>query len=99
MSKRIFVGNLSWSATEDDLRVVFGPYGPTTDVKVITDRETGKSRGFGFVTFENAADADKAIAEVDGREISGREVRVNEAEDKSRGGGGSRDGRDRKRDR
>jgi len=80
VSKRLFVGNLSWGTTEDDLKVAFGQFGPLSDVKVITDRETGKSRGFGFITFENGADADKAIAERDGYDLGGRPLRVNEAE-------------------
>jgi RNA recognition motif-containing protein len=95
VSKRLFVGNLSWGTTEDDLRAAFGKFGPLGDVKVITDRDTGKSRGFAFVTFENAADADKAIAERNGYDLDGRSLRVNEAENRDRSDGGGSHGHDR----
>lgn len=89
MSKKLFVGGLSWNTTDDGLRSAFENFGPVTDAKVITDRDTGRSRGFGFVTFQDAEDGKKAMAEMDGRELDGRQVRVNEAQDKrDRGGGG-----------
>ena len=85
--KKIYVGNLPWSTTEADLRDMFATFGEVLSSAVITDRDTGRSRGFGFVEMEQA-DAEKAIAELDGREFSGRALRVNEAQDKRAGGGG-----------
>ena len=90
MSKKLFVGGLSWDTTDDSLRTAFQEFGPVTDAKVITDRDTGRSRGFGFVTFSEAADAEAALSSMDGAELDGRRIRVNEAENKDdrRGGGG-----------
>ena len=85
--KKIYVGNLSWNTTEADLKDLFGTFGEVHSVAVITDRDTGRSRGFGFVELDQA-DAEKAIAELDGRDFGGRSLRVNEAQDKRRGGGG-----------
>ena len=82
MGKKLFVGGLSWGVDDKMLGESFDKFGPITEVKVITDRETGRSRGFGFVTFENAGDADQACSEMDGVEIDGRAVKVNEAQDK-----------------
>jgi cold-inducible RNA-binding protein len=98
MSKKLFVGGLSWGTADAGLREAFEKYGTVLDAKVISDRETGRSRGFGFVTFEDDAAADRAVAEMNGREIDGRTVRVNEAQDKPRpngagGGGGGGFGR------
>ena len=73
--------------TEEELRELFEQHGPTVSVRVITDRETGRSRGFGFVEFDDAANADKALAALDGQEMGGRPLRVNEAQDRQRGGG------------
>jgi RNA recognition motif-containing protein len=91
--KKIYVGNLPWSAAEADLRDLFGPFGSVTSAAVVTDRETGRSRGFGFVEMDDAA-ADKAIQELDGRDFGGRPLRVNQAQEKRRreggGGGGGR---------
>lgn len=87
--KKIYVGNLPWSATEADLRELFSAHGTVHSAAVITDRDTGRSRGFGFVELDAAA-ADKAIAELDGRDFGGRALRVNEAQEKRRGGGGGR---------
>lgn len=84
--KKIYVGNLPWSTTDEDLRELFATYGPVQSSSVVNDRETGRSRGFGFVEMA-PADADKAIAELDGRDYGGRALRVNEALDKRRGGG------------
>jgi RNA recognition motif-containing protein len=88
MSKKLFVGGLSWDTSDSSLSAAFERFGPVTEAKVITDRDTGRSRGFGFVTFEAPADADAAMQEMDGSELDGRSVRVNVAEDKRRGGGG-----------
>lgn len=87
--KKIYVGNLAFSTTEAELRDLFSQYGPVSSVALITDRETGQPRGFGFVEMENGADA--AIGALDGKEIGGRTLRVNEArprEDRGGGGGG-----------
>jgi len=89
MSKKIFVGDLSWDTTDQGLHQAFTKFGEIAEAKVITDRDTGRSRGFGFVTFDDDSAADKAIAEMDGKELDGRSIRVNEAQEKnSRGGGG-----------
>ncbi len=85
--KKLYIGNLPWSATEADLRDLFSPFGEVLSAAVITDRDTGRSRGFGFVELDQDGAA-KAIAELDGRDYSGRALRVNEAQDKRRGGGG-----------
>jgi RNA recognition motif-containing protein len=89
MSK-IYVGNLPFTASEDDIRQLFSPYGTVTSVSLITDRETGAPRGFGFVEMENGAK--EAISALDNREMSGRNLKVNEAKPKenSNSGGPSR---------
>lgn len=87
MSKKIFIGGLSWGVTEDDLRSAFEDFGEIKDAKVVMDRETGRSRGFGFVTFLDEDAAEKAIAEMNGASIEGRPIRVSEAEEKKREGG------------
>lgn len=87
--KNIFVGNLNFGATEDAVRSMFEAYGTVEKVNLITDRDTGKARGFGFVEMSVNADADRAIAELNGRELDGRALNVNEARPKTdRGGGG-----------
>jgi len=73
--KTIYVGNINYQATEEDLKNVFSEYGEVTSVKIINDRETGRSKGFGFVEMES----EKAIEELDGQEFQGRRLRVNEA--------------------
>ena len=89
MSKKLFVGGLSWETDDEGLRAAFERFGETTEAKVIMDRDTGRSRGFGFVTFTNAGDADNAISEMDGSTLDGRSLKVNEAHERSpRGGGG-----------
>ena len=88
MSKKLFVGGLSWGTDDYSLRQAFEAYGEVTEAKVITDRETGRSRGFGFVTFANTDDGEAAIAEMDGKDLDGRTIRVNEAHDRRGGGGG-----------
>ena len=92
--KNVFVGNLNFGATEDGVRSMFEAYGVVERVNLITDRDTGRAKGFGFVEMTNAAEADRAIAELNGRELDGRALNVNEARPKTeRGsGGGSRSG-------
>jgi RNA recognition motif-containing protein len=75
----IFVGNLSFKATDDDLRVAFEAYGPVTAARVVKERDTGRSRGFGFVEMPNDEQARKAIAALDNQPVAGRPVKVNEA--------------------
>ena len=88
MSKKLFVGGLSWDTTDASLLAAFSEFGEVTEAKVITDRETGRSRGFGFVTFTDDSAGSEAIAKMDGQSLDGRSVRVNEAQERSRGGGG-----------
>lgn len=90
MSKKLFVGGLSWGTSDDGLRQAFERFGELSEVKVVSDRDTGRSRGFGFVTFAEADDADKAAAEMNGTELDGRSIRVDEAQDKGGGRGGPR---------
>jgi cold-inducible RNA-binding protein len=91
--KNIFVGNLSFGATEDALRSMFEAYGTVDRVNVVTDRDTGRARGFGFVEMSVNAEADNAIAGLNGKELDGRALNVNEARPKEdRGGGGFRGG-------
>ena len=94
MSKKLFVGGLSWDTTDEGLRAAFERFGDISEAKVITDRDTGRSRGFGFVTFDADDAATTAISEMDGTTLDGRQVRVNEAQDR-RGGGGGGGGRGR----
>jgi RNA recognition motif-containing protein len=82
--KKIYVGNLPWSATDASLQEAFSAFGEVTSASVVTDRETGRSRGFGFIEMEDGADADKAIRGLDGRDLDGRAMRVNEARPKER---------------
>lgn len=93
MSKNLYVGNLSFSVTSDKLREVFEEYGTVASASVVTDRETGRSRGFGFVEMDDGAEA--AINGLNGTDLDGRALTVNEArpraERPSRGGGGRRD--------
>ncbi len=83
----IYVGNLSYGVTEDELQQLFGEYGSVVSANLIMDRDTGNSKGFGFVEMENQADAEKAIKELDGSSVKGRNIKVNQArprDDKSR---------------
>ena len=94
MSKNLYVGNLSYSVTSDDLQDAFGQYGTVTSAQVVMDRETGRSRGFGFVEMDDA-DAQRAISELNGKTVQSRQIKVNEANprpggDRFRGGGGDR---------
>jgi len=86
--KKLYVGNLPFETTEEDLRELFEQHGPTTSVRVIMDRDTGRSRGFGFVEFETEANAQSALQALDGKDLGGRALRVNEAQDKGGRGGG-----------
>ncbi len=85
---KLYVGNLSYNAGENDLRELFSAYGTVDSVAVITDRDTGRSKGFGFVEFGNDAEAQAAIAGLNGKEVSGRALTVSPARPKSEGGGG-----------
>ena len=89
MMNKLFVGGLSWNTTDAGLRTAFEKHGEVTEAKVINDRETGRSRGFGFVTFTTDESAQAAIAAINGTEMDGRTVRVNAADDKPQGGGRS----------
>ncbi len=82
MSNKLFVGGLSWGTQSHGLQTAFEEYGTVTDAVVITDRDTGRSRGFGFVTFDNAEDAQAAIAGMDQQELDGRTLNVNVARDR-----------------
>lgn len=96
--KNIFVGNLSFSSNEDDVRAAFEAYGAVDRVSIITDRETGRSRGFAFVEMSNDEEADRAINSLNGAQMGGRTLNVNEARPKAEGGGGG-GGRGRFRER
>ena len=87
----IYVGNLSFDETEDSLREAFAAHGEVTSARIISDRETGRSRGFGFVEMSNRDEAMAAIAELNGKVLNGRELRVNEARPRGDRGGSRRD--------
>ncbi len=96
--KNIFVGNLSFSTNEDELRQIFEGYGQVDRVSIMTDRDTGRSRGFGFVEMASNEDGEKAITALNGSQVGGRTINVNEARPKTErgsGGGGGGGGRDR----
>ncbi len=87
----LYVGNLSWTMTEDDLRTLFEQYGTVASIKIVKDRETGRSKGFGFVEMENDTEAQNALSSLYDKEIQGRKVVINEAQErpaKPSGGGG-----------
>ncbi|MEX2263693.1 MAG: RNA-binding protein [Bryobacteraceae bacterium] len=86
--KKIFVGNLEFGATEEAIRALFEAYGAVESVRIMTDRDTGRSRGFAFVEMSDSAEADRAIAGLNGREMGGRSLNVNEARPKPEGSGG-----------
>src|SRR5512138_2650521 len=88
----IFVGNLSYQTTQDDLRAAFSAYGAVERVNIITDRDSGQPRGFAFVEMTEARDAQTAIAQLNGKELNGRALNVNEARPKPAGGSGGRGG-------
>lgn len=91
---KLFVGSLSWNTTDHELEEAFARFGEITEAKVITDRDSGRSRGFGFVTFTDEDAGNKAIEEMNGTQLDGREITVNQAREKRRddrgGGGGGR---------
>lgn len=99
MSSKLFIGGLSWNTTDESLRDAFSRFGEVLEAKVVSDRETGRSRGFGFVTLGSADAAQTAIRETDGTMLDGRAIRVNEAQDRQGGGGGGGGYRDRGNDR
>jgi RNA recognition motif-containing protein len=88
MGKKLFVGGLSWGTNDDGLREAFSRFGAISEARVIMDRETGRSRGFGFITFDDDQDAINAMNEMNGKELDGRSIKVNEAQEKPAGGGG-----------
>jgi len=90
--KNIFVGNLSFSATEESVRSLFETHGAVERVSIVTDRDTGQPRGFGFVEMTNDSDAEKAIAALNGTALGGRDLNVNEARPKTERSGGSQSG-------
>lgn len=92
MSKKLFVGGLSWDTTDEGLKQAFDRFGEIAEAKVILDRDTGRSRGFGFVTFNDGDAAQSAIGEMDGSELDGRRIKVDLAQDRGRGGRGGRGG-------
>ncbi len=98
----IYVGNLPYSVVEEDLREIFEEYGEVSEVKIISDKFTGRSKGFGFVEMDNAEEAQKAIEELNNAELGGRNIKVNESRPKSedsRGGGNRRGGGFNRRER
>lgn len=100
MSKKLFVGSLAWATTDDTLQAHFAAVAPVASARVVTDRESGRSRGFGFVEYDNDADADEAVKKLNNSELDGRTITVNEArprEDKPREGGRSGGGSFRQR--
>jgi RNA recognition motif-containing protein len=90
--KNVFVGNLDFGATESSIRSLFEPFGTVERVSLVTDRDTGRSRGFAFVEMADSAEADRAIAALNGTDVNGRAINVNEARPKTEGGGGGRGG-------
>ena len=88
MAKRLYVGNLAYTVTSDDLQALFEEFGAVRSAQVLNDRETGRSRGFGFVEMDNDDEADEAIRQLDGRDHQNRRLTVNEARPRSPGGGG-----------
>ncbi len=94
--RNIFVGNLSFKTTEHDIRSLFEAYGSVDRVNVVTDRDTGQPRGFAFVEMTNDAEGDRAIASLNGTDVDGRTLNINEARPKTSGGGGGGGGYGRK---
>ena len=88
MGKKLYVGNLGYDVTDDQLREMFGPYGSVQTAQVITDRDTGRSKGFGFVEMGSDQEAQAAIQALNGQQVDGRNLTVNEARPKTEGGGG-----------
>jgi RNA recognition motif-containing protein len=96
MATKLFVGGLSWGTDDNGLRTAFEEFGEVIDAKVVTDRETGRSRGFGFVTFASADQAREAIEQMNNAELDGRTLTVNEARDRNDRGGERPRGSDRR---
>ena len=97
MGKKLFIGSLDWATDSAGLQAAFEQFGDIEEATVISDRETGRSRGFGFVTFNDESSAQKAVSEMDGTELDGRPIVVNEAKERAprgNGGGGYRGGGD-----
>ena len=92
MGKKLFVGNLAFSTTSADLEALFSESGTCESAAVITDRETGRSRGFGFVEMSSTSEAENAISRLNGRDLGGRQINVSEAKAREGGGGNRRDG-------
>ena len=93
MGKKLFVGNLAFSVTGKDLESMFASAGTVESATVVSDRDTGRSRGFGFVEMSSASEATKAITELNGRDVGGRQINVSEAKERApRSGGGRSDG-------
>ena len=92
MGKKLFVGSLAWETDSSSLQAAFGRFGDIEEATVISDRETGRSRGFGFVTFTEEAPVQQAISEMNGSELDGRPIVVNEAKEQAPRGGGNRGG-------
>ena len=95
MGKKLFVGNLAFSTTSADLEALFSESGTCESAAVITDRETGRSRGFGFVEMSSSTEADEAIAKLNGRDVGGRQINVSEAKARESGGRNDRSSRQR----
>src|SRR5437763_17055545 len=89
---KLYVGNISFNTTNQDLNDLFGSVGTVTSANIIEDRETGRSRGFGFVEMASQEEGEKAISELNGKEIDGRQLKVNEAKPRDNNGGGGRGG-------
>lgn len=92
MAKKLYIGNLSYDVTEDELAQLFGQCGQVSSAKIIKDKDTGRSKGFGFVEMANDEEATHAIARMKGHDVKGRPITVDEAKEKSSGGGFSRGG-------
>lgn len=99
MAKKLFVGNLSWNTKDDSLRTLFSTVGTVVSAQVITDRYTGRSRGFGFVEMSTDEESEKAMAELNGKDLDGRQISVNEARERQENGGGARGGGNFRNDR
>jgi RNA recognition motif-containing protein len=97
MAKKLYIGNLNYSTDEASIRKMFEPHGEVVSLNLITDKYTGQSKGFGFVEMASDEAAKAAIAALNGQQIDGRAIRVNEAFDKPRGDGGNRGGRESRR--
>jgi RNA recognition motif-containing protein len=97
MTQNVYVGNLSYDTDEEKLRTLFGEYGQIESVRLITDRDTGRSKGFAFVEMSTEGAAQEAIDALNGKEVDGRELRVDKAQPRREGGGGGGGGGDRRR--